>query len=102
MTGILKVHVAMEDQSFYPFLLSHRDGGLRDLAVRFMAARDEIQCRYLAYVKRWLRRKLTRRGRARSKTRFRLAGPVSGSTAHNSDQGWAAAFITQPVPKATW
>jgi len=54
LSGILKVHTAMEDRSFYPFLMAHRDLELRGLATRFLAARDEIQERYLAYSARWL------------------------------------------------
>jgi len=54
LTGILKVHISMEDQSFYPFLRSHRDDALRRLAEAFLTERDEIQVRYFAYVERWL------------------------------------------------
>jgi Hemerythrin HHE cation binding domain len=54
LTGILKIHLAMEDRSFYPYLLQHRDEGLRELASRFLAERDEIQQRYQDYTERWL------------------------------------------------
>jgi len=54
LTGILKVHVAMEDRSFYPFLLAHRDTHLRGLAEQFLTKRDEIQERYLTYASAWL------------------------------------------------
>jgi hypothetical protein len=53
LTGILKIHMAMEDRSFYPFLLEHRDVELRRLASQFLAERDEIQQRYQRYIDRW-------------------------------------------------
>jgi hypothetical protein len=54
LTGILKIHLAMEDRSFYPYLLEHRDEELRRLASQFLAERDEIQLRYQSYIDRWL------------------------------------------------
>jgi hemerythrin-like domain-containing protein len=54
LTGILKVHISMEDQSFYPFLRAHRDDQLRQLAENFLTQRDQIQDRYFAYVSEWL------------------------------------------------
>jgi Hemerythrin HHE cation binding domain len=54
LNGILKVHLAMEDQSFYPYLLSHRDHELRHMAEKFLDARDQIEGRFRAYVTRWL------------------------------------------------
>jgi hemerythrin-like domain-containing protein len=54
LTGILKVHLAMEDKSFYPFLLAHRDGELRKMAEDFLAQREEIQTRFLDYTARWM------------------------------------------------
>jgi Hemerythrin HHE cation binding domain len=53
LTGILKIHLAMEDRSFYPYLLEHRDGELRRLASQFLAERDELQQRYQTYIDRW-------------------------------------------------
>jgi hypothetical protein len=54
LTGILKVHLAMEDRSFYPYLLEHRDEELRKIASRFLDERDEIRVRYSAYTEKWL------------------------------------------------
>jgi hypothetical protein len=54
LTGILKVHLAMEDRSFYPYLLEHRDDELRRMASQFLAERDEIKERYESYTGRWL------------------------------------------------
>jgi hypothetical protein len=54
LTGILKVHLAMEDKSFYPYLLEHRDEELRKLAGQFLAEREEIQTRYLDFTARWM------------------------------------------------
>lgn len=53
LTGILKIHLAMEDRSFYPYLLGHRDEELRRLASQFLAERDEIQQRYQRFIDRW-------------------------------------------------
>jgi hypothetical protein len=54
LRGILRIHLAMEDQSFYPYLLSHRDGELRRMAEVFLDARDQIQGRFGDYSARWL------------------------------------------------
>ena len=53
LTGILSVHVSMEDRSFYPFLLEHRNLELRKIAKQFLAERDEIKDAYADYSKRW-------------------------------------------------
>jgi hypothetical protein len=53
LTGVLKVHVSMEDRSFYPSLLQHRDGQLRAMATEFLARRDQIQTTYFDFVGRW-------------------------------------------------
>jgi hemerythrin-like domain-containing protein len=53
MNGILRVHIAMEDRSFYPSLLDHRDQVLREMAQRFLKERGNIQERYEAYIERW-------------------------------------------------
>lgn len=54
--GLLRVHVAMEDDAFYPSLLRHRDGELRTIARRFLVERDQIQGRWDAYHDRWRER----------------------------------------------
>jgi hemerythrin-like domain-containing protein len=54
LSGILHVHVSMEDRSFYPFLLRHRDEELRRVAEQYLAERDEIQGQFDDYSKRWL------------------------------------------------
>jgi hypothetical protein len=52
LTGILNVHLAMEDRSLYPRLLEHEDAALRALARRFLdergALREEFE-RYRAH-----------------------------------------------------
>jgi hypothetical protein len=53
LRGILRVHLAMEDRSFYPYLLEHRDPELRKLASQFLAERDEIQQKWDAFTDRW-------------------------------------------------
>ncbi len=53
LSGILKVHLAMEDRSLYPHLVEHRDLQLRTLAQRFLNDRAELQQRYDEYRARW-------------------------------------------------
>jgi hypothetical protein len=53
LTGVLKVHISMEDRSFYPSLLQHRDAELRALARDFLARRDQLQTTYFAFINRW-------------------------------------------------
>jgi hypothetical protein len=53
LTGVLKVHVSMEDRSFYPSLLQHRDPQLRAMAKDFLARRDQIQTTYFDFIARW-------------------------------------------------
>jgi hypothetical protein len=53
LSGILNVHLAMEDRSLYPNLVNHRDAALRTLAVRFLEERAAIRQRYDDYKARW-------------------------------------------------
>jgi hemerythrin HHE cation binding domain-containing protein len=53
LSGILKVHLAMEDRSLYPNLVNHRDVALRTLAVRFLDERATIWQKYDEYKARW-------------------------------------------------
>ena len=53
LSGILKVHLAMEDRSLYPNLVNHRDLQLRRLAVRFLDERAVLSARYDDYKTRW-------------------------------------------------
>src|SRR3954465_13932383 len=53
LSGILKVHLAMEDRSLYPNLVTHRDAGLRTLATRFLEERAALRQRYEEYKERW-------------------------------------------------
>ncbi|HEX9102084.1 MAG TPA: hemerythrin domain-containing protein [Polyangia bacterium] len=54
LSGILKVHLAMEDRSLYPHLVNHRDAQLRTLALRFLDERVELREQYDEYKARWL------------------------------------------------
>ena len=56
LTGVLRVHISMEDRSFYPSLLQHRDPELRNLARDFLARRDQIQSTYFDFMGRWVSR----------------------------------------------
>jgi|KBSMisStandDraft_5_1062788.scaffolds.fasta_scaffold601872_2 hypothetical protein len=53
LSGILKVHLAMEDRSLYPNLVNHRDVALRTMAVRFLDERAVMSSRYEEYKGRW-------------------------------------------------
>jgi hypothetical protein len=53
LSGILKVHLAMEDRSLYPNLVNHRDVALRTLAIRFLDERAVLRQQYDDYKTRW-------------------------------------------------
>ena len=53
LSGILKVHLAMEDRSLYPNLVNHRDLDLRTLAQRFLDERALLRRNYEEYQHRW-------------------------------------------------
>jgi hypothetical protein len=53
LSGILKVHLAMEDRSLYPHLVNHRDVALRNLATRFLDERAALRQSYEDYKGRW-------------------------------------------------
>jgi hypothetical protein len=53
LSGILKVHLAMEDRSLYPHLVNHHDLQLRTLALRFLDERARQRDRYEEYKTRW-------------------------------------------------
>jgi hypothetical protein len=53
LTGVLRVHLTMEDRSFYPGLLDHKDPELRALAARLLDERRRIERRYEQYRERW-------------------------------------------------
>jgi Hemerythrin HHE cation binding domain len=62
LSGILKVHLAMEDRSLYPGLLQHKDAQLRTLARRFLDERAAIQQRYDEYRALWSSAAVIERG----------------------------------------
>ena len=53
LSGILNVHLAMEDRSLYPHLVEHRDLQLRTLAQRFLNERAALRQRYDEYRASW-------------------------------------------------
>ena len=53
LSGILKVHLAMEDRSLYPNLVHHADAQIRTLAQKFLDDRKAIQQRYDDYRALW-------------------------------------------------
>lgn len=53
LSGILKVHLAMEDESLYPHLIQHPDPELRSLARRFLEERGQVRQRFDAYREAW-------------------------------------------------
>lgn len=53
LSGILKVHLAMEDRSLYPRLLQHPEAQMRALARRFLDERHAIRQRFEDYRALW-------------------------------------------------
>ena len=53
LVGTLRVHVAMEDQSFYLYLVAHCDQAVRGLAQEFLAERRAIEAGFEAYQAKW-------------------------------------------------
>ncbi|HEY2747994.1 MAG TPA: hemerythrin domain-containing protein [Polyangia bacterium] len=53
LSGILRVHLAMEDRSLYPHLVRHPDLQLRTLAQRFLDERALLRQSYDDYRARW-------------------------------------------------
>jgi hypothetical protein len=53
LSGVLKVHLAMEDRSLYPKVLQHSDPQIRALAQKFLDDRKAIQQRYDEYRAQW-------------------------------------------------
>jgi hypothetical protein len=53
LSGILNVHLAMEDRSLYPSLLHHPDPQLRALAERFLGEREQLQQEFAEYRGNW-------------------------------------------------
>jgi hypothetical protein len=53
LSGILNVHLAMEDRSLYPHLVHHRDLQLRTLAQRFLDERAALRERYDEFRAHW-------------------------------------------------
>jgi Hemerythrin HHE cation binding domain len=53
LSGILRVHLAMEDRSLYPHLLTHGDTHLRTLAQRFLDERAALRRQYDDYRAHW-------------------------------------------------
>src|SRR4051794_14624002 len=53
LSGILNVHLAMEDRSLYPNLIRHGDLQLRTLAQRFLDERATLRQRYDEYRASW-------------------------------------------------
>lgn len=53
MSGILSVHLAMEDRSFYPRLVGHGDRELASLARRFLDERGVLEQRFRDYRALW-------------------------------------------------
>ena len=49
LTGLLNVHLAMEDRSLYPRLLEHDDPQLRALAKRFLDERGQLYDEFERY-----------------------------------------------------
>lgn len=53
LSGILNIHLAMEDQGLYPDLLKHRDQRVSDLARSYMDEMGNILQRFQRFIARW-------------------------------------------------
>ncbi len=51
--GKLSVHLAMEDKSLYPRLLSHHDSAIRDTTQRYIDEMGALAGAFKAYVGKW-------------------------------------------------
>jgi hemerythrin-like domain-containing protein len=53
-SGLLKIHLAMEDNSLYPSLLKSADPNVRDIAAKFQKEMGDIKSVFEGYSKQWL------------------------------------------------
>jgi hypothetical protein len=53
-SGLLKMHLAMEDNSLYPSLLKSTDTKVRDTATKFQKEMGDIKAAFEVYSKKWL------------------------------------------------
>lgn len=53
-SGKIKMHLALEDESLYPRLLSHSDSKIKDMAQKFQKEMGAIKPQVEAYSKKWL------------------------------------------------
>lgn len=53
LTGMVSVHLAMEDNSLYPTMLTHRDARLKTAAQRFQQEMGGIKSAFESYTKKW-------------------------------------------------
>jgi Hemerythrin HHE cation binding domain len=53
LSGILNVHLAMEDGVMYPRLLVHEDPGIRALAARYVGEMGDLKKTFVDYSRRW-------------------------------------------------
>ena len=55
LSGLLEVHLALEDKSFYPVLLKHADPEVRKTAQSYQESMGTLATAYMAFRGRWLR-----------------------------------------------
>src|SRR5262249_11512014 len=53
LSGILNVHLAMEDGAMYPRLCAHADPEIRALATRYVGEMGGLKKTFADYVRRW-------------------------------------------------
>ena len=53
LAGVLKIHLAAEDQALYPKLISHNDAKIKNLAKQYVTEMGGIKSAFEAYQQRW-------------------------------------------------
>lgn len=53
LTGMVSVHLAMEDNSLYPAMLTHKDARLKTTAQRYQQEMGGIKGAFENYTKKW-------------------------------------------------
>ncbi len=56
LAGILKVHLAMEDQVLYPQMLQNEDPGVRATALEYQTTMGELSPKFNAFYTKWNQR----------------------------------------------
>lgn len=53
LAGVINIHLAMEDKSLYPALLTHQNAVVRSTAKKFMDEMGSIRQAFESYMRKW-------------------------------------------------